>query len=350
VTNAGHEREADWIAGLPLPRENAGLVGHRAAATELHEAYRSGRMHHGYMLTGPKGIGKATLAFRFARFALSHPRPAEAPAPSGTPLDPVDPRVSAMIAAGAHPNVLHLRRPWIEKDRKLATVLTVEEVRRAVGFFGTAAGTAGPRICIVDAADDMNPAAANALLKMLEEPPPRTLFLVLSHAPGGLLPTIRSRCVRLPMTALDADEIDRAVTELGLEVEEARKPALAAVAEGSVRRACELIESDGLEIHDAFRAIVDAFPTIDRAALHKLGDRAGGGRRGDPALGLLADLARGWLSERVRAGGSDPARLYRLAEAWEAVGAVVAETETLNLDRKQAAITIVRSLAESVRM
>jgi DNA polymerase-3 subunit delta' len=344
-----HSTEADWIEGLPLPREQSALFGHAGAAHELHEAYRSGRMHHAYLLSGPKGIGKATLAFRFARFALSHPLPGAAPPAGDDPLSPLNPRVAAQIAAGAHPNVLHLKRPWDPKKDELKTVLTVDEVRRAVGFFGTAAAVDGYRIAIVDAADDMNSNAANALLKMLEEPPARALFLVLSHAPGGLLPTIRSRCVRLPLAALDIDDLDAAVRALGLSVEESDRPALAAVAEGSVRRACELIETGGLDLHAAFRAMVDGLPAIDRMALHRLADRVGGGRRGDPGLGLLADLARGWLSERVRAGGETSARLQRCADAWDTVATVVAETEALNLDRRQAAMTIVQSLADTMR-
>jgi DNA polymerase III subunit delta' len=347
---ADHSTEADWIEGLPLPREQTALVGHADAARELHEAYRSGRMHHAFLITGPKGIGKATLAFRFARFALSHPDPAAAPPPDGEPLSPVDPRVAGQVAAGAHPNVLHLKRPWDEKDKKLKTVLTVDEVRRAVPFFGSAAGGRGYRIAIVDAADDMNPAAANALLKMLEEPPSRAVFLVLSHAPGGLLPTIRSRCRRFPLDPLDADQIDAAVTELGLAVEEGDKPALAAVAEGSVRRACELIETEGLDLYRDFREIVDRLPALDRRALHKFADRAGGGRRGEATLGFIADLARTYLSERIHGtSGETLERLAKCAAAWEAIGQVVAETDALNLDRKQAAMTIMQSLAESAR-
>ncbi len=350
MAEVDHSTEADWIEGLPLPREQTDLFGHEEAARELHEAYRSGRMHHAVLLTGPKGIGKATLAFRFARFALSHPDPEDAPPAGEVPLAPVDPRVAGQVAAGAHPNVLHLRRPWDEKEKKLKTLLTVDEVRRAVPFFGSAAGGRGYRIAIVDAADDMNPAAANALLKMLEEPPSRALFLVLSHAPGGLLPTIRSRCRRLPLSPLDIDGLDAAVTALGLHVDEADKPALAAISEGSVRRACELVESDGLDLDRAFREIVDALPRLDRVALHRFAERAGGGRRGDAALGLVADLARGWLSERIRGGGTEPvARLQRYAASWETVGRVVAETEALNLDRKQAAMAIVQSLAETRR-
>jgi DNA polymerase-3 subunit delta' len=346
---ADHSMEADWIEGLPLPREQTALVGHGAAALALHEAYRTGRMHHAWLVTGPKGIGKATLAFRFARFALSHPEPLEAPAPAGEPLLPVDPRVAAQVASGAHPNLLHLRRPFDEKTKKLKTQLTVDEVRRAVSFFGNSAGGRGYRIAIVDAADDMNQNAANALLKMLEEPPSRAMFLVLSHAPGGLLPTIRSRCRRLPLAPLDADDLDRAMTALGIDVPEGDKPALAAVAEGSVRRAAECVESDGLTLYRAFRGLSESLPAMDRAALHRFAEAASG-RKGDDQFGLVVDLARGWLSERMRLQAHGPAiTLGRFAEAWETIGRVQAETDGLNLDRKQAVIAVMTALAGTVR-
>lgn len=340
-----HSVEADWIEGLPLPREQGVLIGHDSAALALHEAYRTGRMHHAWLISGPKGIGKATLAFRFARFALSHPDPTAAPDAVAGALLPVDPRVAAQVATGAHPNLLHLKRPWDEKDKKLRTRLTVEEVRRAVPFFGTSAGGQGYRIAIVDAADDMNASAANAVLKLLEEPPPRAMFLVLSHAPGALLPTIRSRCRRLPLAPLDADDLDRAMTALGLPVEEADKPALAAIAEGSVRRAVECIESEGLSLYNAFRALADGFPALDRAALHRFAE-AGAGRRGDDSFALVADLARAFLSERLRARAPGPAAtLGRYADAWDTVNRIAAETDGLNLDRKQAVVAIVQALA-----
>ena len=345
-----HSLEADWIPGLPLPREQGALFGHADAAARLHEAYRSGRMHHAWLISGPKGIGKATLAFRFARFALSNPDPERAPAIGDDgPLMPVDARIDAQVATGAHPNVLHLRRPASEDGKRILTVLTVDEVRRSIGFFGNSAGQRGLRIAIVDAADEMNTNAANALLKMLEEPPARSLFVVLSHAPGGLLATIRSRCTRLPLAPLSADDLDAAVSALGLSVGEADKPALAAIAEGSVRRAANAIEHEGLALRSAFREIADAFPALDRTRMHRFAEAAAG-RKGSETFGYVIDLARTFLSERLRLEIHAPAAvLARHAEAWERVEKIAAETEGLNLDQRQAIVAVLQTLATAMR-
>ena len=187
--------ESDRLGEFPHPREATDLFGQSEAEQTLFDAFMSGRMHHAWLLTGPKGIGKATLAYRAARFVLQHGVPEIASAARATDLStPADQPVARQVIAGSHPNVLTLRRPWDDKAKRFKTVLTVDEVRRTAGFFGLTAGVKSWRIAISDAADDMNVNSENALLKILEEPPPQSLFFLVAHQPGRLLPTIRSRC------------------------------------------------------------------------------------------------------------------------------------------------------------
>jgi DNA polymerase-3 subunit delta' len=199
-----------------LPHQRNVLIGHGETETSLLEAYRSERLHHAWILGGPKGIGKATLAFRYRQVCSGAIRTG-----SGRKRRwlqdlsvPEDHPVVRQVAAGGHPNILHLRRPWDDKGKRFKADLPVDEVRRTVSFFGTTASARAWRVCIVDAADDMNASSANALLKILEEPPERCLFLVLSHAPGRLLPTIRSRCRRLDLAPLSETDIANGLRDL----------------------------------------------------------------------------------------------------------------------------------------
>lgn len=212
--------EADAIAGVPLPRAQTRLIGHGHAEAEILDAYRSARMHHAWILAGPKGIGKATLAFRFARFALAHPDARSADVRAATSLAISDDHPDARkVAGGAHPGLLHLKRPYDPKRKgkdKIKQDLTVDEIRRTVPFFGSTGSEGSWRICIVDAADDMNANAANALLKILEEPPRNSLFLVIAHSPGRLLPTIRSRCRTLRLHELSERQVGEGLSMLGV--------------------------------------------------------------------------------------------------------------------------------------
>ncbi|WP_037469120.1 DNA polymerase III subunit delta', partial [Sinorhizobium fredii] len=204
------------LEGAVAPVENSKLFGHHEAEAFLAQSYRSGKGHHAILIEGQEGIGKATLAFRFANHVLSHPDPAEAPERLGDP-DPAS-LVTRQLASGASHNLLHLARPVDEKTGRAKGAITVDEVRRAGKFFGQTSGTGNWRIVIIDPADDLNRNAANAILKILEEPPRRSLFLVLTHAPGKLLPTIRSRCLPLRLKPLEPEAMRLALGHLGFDL------------------------------------------------------------------------------------------------------------------------------------
>ncbi|WP_179379849.1 DNA polymerase III subunit delta' [Jannaschia marina] len=279
--------EADRLDGHPHPRETPRLFGQEAAEAAFLEAWNTGRLHHGWLLTGPQGIGKATLAWRIARFLLTDP-PARAETLDATEGHPALPRIRAL----SDPGVMLIRRPWDEKTKKLKTQITVDEVRRLGGFFGMSAG--GRRVVIVDPVDELNPSASNAILKLLEEPPAQATLLLVSHQPARLLPTIRSRCRVLRLQPLAQPALEAAVEQAG-----GHPAAASALAEGSVGAALELAEG-GAEIYEA---LLDLFagPSMDRARARKLAD-ACSGKAGQPRLdATLGALAR-LLHRAARAG------------------------------------------------
>lgn len=345
--------EVDALPGLPLPRERGLLVGHQETERQLLDAYRSERLHHAWILGGPKGIGKATLAFRFARFAIANPdRFGTAVAAAQDLSLPEEHPVFRQVASGANPNILHLRRPWDEKSKRFKTELPVDEIRKTVSFFGTTASSSAWRVCIVDAADDMNISSANALLKILEEPPAQCLFLVLSHAPGRLLPTIRSRCRRIDMQPLGNDEIVDGLRDLSPDdLPDANGLSdLVGFADGSLRSALTLLSGDGLAINKGFISLAEKAPEVDVIALHGLGDLVAARGQSDNWESFL-HIARQWLHRRMRADAtSAPGRLVSWADLWEKMNRAAADTDALNLDRKQVVLDVLRNLSKVMRM
>ena len=362
--------ESDRLDDLPHPRERYTLTGHDWAERQFLDAYRSGKLHHAWILGGPKGIGKATLAYRAARFVLRHPHPAAVPA--DTPdltVDPADP-VARRIASLGHADLLVLRRPWDHKTKQLKTVLSVDEVRRASVFFSRTAGEGGWRVCIVDAADEMNVNAANALLKILEEPPARCLFLLVTHVPGRLLPTIRSRCRRLDLQPLDPADAAAVMADVLAQAGEKAKPpdldAAARIARGSVGRGLQLVRGDGIALHRDLVAVMESMPGLDLKKLHKLADDLAS-RQARDRYGLFTTMLVDWLAAMVRtaatgeagyAGPDEAAVMSRLAgtgdlgawaEAYEKMGHSIARANGLNLDRKQVILTLFFSLDEIAR-
>jgi DNA polymerase-3 subunit delta' len=347
--------EADRLEGFAHPRETAHLYGHDAAEQVLAQAFAAGRMHHAWLFAGRSGIGKATLAYRLAQLVLATPGERD-PAGRGLEVRAGGP-TRRQIAALSHPGLLLLRRPYDTKSKRFAASIPVDEVRKLKAFLGLTAGEGAWRVVIVDSADELNLNAANALLKSLEEPPRRALFVLISSEPGRLLPTIRSRCRRLDLLPLAGEPLRRAVQEALAAADMEPLPAqewdkLIGLADGSVRRALQLAAGDGLELHARVQALVSQLPKVDWAALHALADGLGLAAQEQRyelffefLLDKVAQAARSCATGQQHASGHrlirEP-RLPELAALWAALVRDKAATDELNLDRKA---LILRTLA-----
>ena len=298
--------EPDRAEGAPHPREAHALFGHAAAEAAVLDAYGSGRMHHAWLITGPKGVGKATLAWRIARFLLATPMDegdalfGAPPAPERLDISPEHP-VSHRIHALSEPGLFLLRRPWDHEKKRLKTAITVDEVRKMKDFFGLSAGGNGRRVVIVDAAEEMNQNAANALLKMLEEPPKNATLLLISHQPSRLLPTIRSRCRTLTLGTLGPEDMGRALHQAGIDAGDSA--ALAELSAGSVGEAVALIQQEGLTLYAEILELFATLPRMDRARAVKLSE-TGGAKGAEARFELLLDLIDRLLSRLARTGAT----------------------------------------------
>ena len=330
------------------PRETTALFGHREAEAALLNAYRSGRIPHAWLIGGAQGIGKATLAYRMARFVLAHRDPLAADVQRAETLsvDPSDP-VARHIAAGAHGGLLTLERSLNDKG-VLRTVITVDETRETIPFFGSTAAVAGWRVCIVDTVDELNPNAANALLKILEEPPQQSLFLLVSHAPARVLPTILSRCRKLMLRPLaTSDVIGAAAQAASIVIDDPALGEAAEAADGSVARALAFLDGDALELRQRALDLLDKLPSLDTGALHALGEAIAGT---DPLpLAAFLDSVNAWLSLRLDREQGGIARLARLADASERINAAARDAEIYNLERKPLVFGVFGLLAEATR-
>src|SRR5262245_45712170 len=336
--------------GVTLPRVTTALFGHAEAEQTLLEAYRGGRIPHAFLIGGERGIGKATLAYRLARFVLAHPDPKQPAVQKAKSLAiPSDHPAARRIAGQAHSDLLVLERVVNEKTGKLFTETRVDQVRESVSFFGSTAGEGGWRVAIVDPIEDLNKYGVNALLKVLEEPPQRALLLLITDAPGRVLPTIRSRCRMLILRPLAAEDTARAAAAaLGEKnvSDEIRKAAEAS--DGSVGRALRLLEGDALELRQQMIAQLERLPDLDPRALHALGDGIAGTEV--ETLAAFMDTVNAWLGERLKSGPQEPRRLARIADVWTSVNKAGREAEAYNLDRKPLVFSVFGQLAEAARV
>jgi DNA polymerase-3 subunit delta' len=364
-TEAEAPPESDRLADWPHPRETRTLVGHDAAQAVVVEAVASGRLHHGWLITGEEGIGKATLAYRIARFLLAQPE--ELPAATRS-LAPPDERTVRQIASRSHPGLYVVRRAWDSTGKKFRQTIAIDEVRALRHFLQRTSITPW-RVVVVDTADDLNPNSANAILKSLEEPPARTVFLILSSAPGRLLPTIRSRCRVLRLEPLGAADLKTAITDVCADADRPapdaeEMPLLARLGRGSVRRVLQLMEGNALSIADALTALLASLPALDRIALHKLVGQTGS--RETETYTIAFDLLEEMLAEAMRAAalGESPKRFPRLkslttlmqpdsladwAGLWETIRQARGEAERLNLDKAALLLTVFEKIDQTAK-
>lgn len=380
-------REPDELPedSLTGPLSESELIGHAGAERALLDAWAAGRLHHAWLISGPEGIGKATLAARFARFLLAHgipgkkaaspvdtgpslfgdpEPPAEARVPESLYLAPDD-TVFQRVKSRGHMDIFTVTRGYDDKKKRERKVIVVDDVRAVRDFTRHTAGEDGYRVVIIDGAEDMNRNAENALLKVLEEPPIRTIFLLVSHAPGRLLPTTRSRCRSLNLRALDDDNVSALLTKHRPELAPDEKTALIRLADGSIGRALRLAEEEGVALYREMVGLLGKLPDLDISAAHAFSGKIAPPT--SPAYELFGELLGDWIARMVRseAGGKaaeilpgESALMGRLAggrsldqwvEVWEKIAHLFARTAAVNLDRKQVVLSVLLTLQSAAR-
>ncbi|MBM3507394.1 MAG: DNA polymerase III subunit delta' [Alphaproteobacteria bacterium] len=353
------------------PRHTTEVIGHASAEAEIARAWQSGSMPHAWLLSGPRGIGKATLSYRIARAVLAQSPGGAAlfgPAEPG-PLRDVAPDhpVFRRVAEQAHPDLCVVQTTVNPKTGRLREEIVVEDARAAIEFFNLTPAEGGWRVAIVDAADELNEESANSLLKVIEEPPQRGLILLVTHRPGFVLPTIRSRCRALRMKPLEADDVAKVLAAKWPELPAEDMPALIAMAEGSPGRAIALAQSDGVGFYRDFVRWMGNLPNVDVALMHKVADRLAR-REFGAGYRVLAGLPEWGLVRAVRNGaGLPPAaevvpgevevfgrvvrrrNLEHWVGVWEKVSQLLAQGIALNLDRKALALNVLSALGRAAR-
>ncbi len=350
----------------PPPRLNPELKGHKDAEQTLIEAFHSGRMAHAWMITGPKGIGKATLACRFARYLLTQGREEQgaglfgddlpAALPDSLYIAPETP-VFQRIAAGGHGDFLCVERSLNDRG-KLRGEIVIDDVREVGGFLSLTASEGGWRVVIIDSADEMNRNAANAVLKVLEEPPDRAILILVSHNPGRLLPTIRSRCRKLSLEALTVEDMQDLLVRYAPDLSDADRAVLTELSDGSIGSAMSLIDAGGIDLYRSCVDLLATMPDMDHSRLHALADqlaKAGAEDRFTTAMNLLrgmlarllrfraegADVGAALSSERALFERLGPAvGLDRWLEVWDKVTGLLERAGAVNLDRKQVVLNV----------
>lgn len=351
------------------PRENDRVFGHEEAERRFLHEFNRGLIHHAYLMTGHKGIGKATLAYRFARFLLSQGAQKiaaeEAPSMSlfgDAPTEQSAPAVARggfemsadeplfrRIAAGSHADLLTITPAYDAKKHVEKSTIGVDEARKIPEFLSLTPAEGAWRVVIVDAVDQLNVNAANALLKILEEPPERAILLLVCHSPGGILPTIKSRCRTFKLSAPDQNAFGEILNHIAPHIETHEYAALYALSYGAPGHAITLHQENAIECYEGWLAAM--MPNASPATRQQFADAAANRKSPDSWNTLL----HCWqvAMQRLTVHGHDAAAtpIFRKeAEMMDAIAAqtphamrrqwvergnlLITQTETFNLDKR----------------
>ena len=373
---------------VPAPRANPFFLGHERAEAEIARWIGEDRLGHALLICGPRGIGKATWAFRIARSLLRDTSASGTSAPGGegeqasllgapppiiAPFAEPEDQTFRWVASSGHPDLLTVERRFDEKRGRSLSEIVVDDVRRIGAFLATSAAQGGWRVVVVDAADEMNRNAANALLKILEEPGEKSLILLVAHQPGLMPATVRSRCRRVVLQPLAADVLDRLLVRYRPDISPSGRAVLAGLAEGSIGSALELADTHALATGKTLAAMFAALADGDDRPLLGLAAEPPAGA--DPeSFRTISHLLSWWLRALVRSaatGGSDngearfpglgheeQAIVRRLASAapldrwlkvWDKSHHLTTQAAAGNLDRKQTLTTVFLNVRSELR-
>lgn len=321
------------------PRDNDYLIGHEEAEKSFLDAWVSGRMAHSWMICGPQGVGKASLAYVIARFVLSGGGDGGGLFGGGPDTLRIakDHSVFKTIASGGHPDLKVVERGWTDAGQtKQRSDIVVSDVREAGHFLSMTPALGGWRVVIVDTADDMNRNAANAILKVLEEPPRNALILLVVNSPGRLLPTIRSRCRRLSLKPLSTPVVGELLARYAPEMAGDEAARLAFLAQGSIGRALDLADAGGLELYDQIAKLLDGLPRTPSTAFHAFAEKGAN----DAGWSTIPQLIERWLTDHIRRRAEvGEGGVESWLGVWEKVRTLFARADAVNLDRKQTLLT-----------
>lgn len=362
--------QADAIEELPdidgefPPKLTRALIGHTRPMEEFLAAAHGGRMPHAWLLSGPQGVGKASFAYLVARAVLSHASP--------TQIKQISPAVESdaarLLETSIHPDMYVLKRSYNEKTDKFRGDISVDETRVLKKAFALSSARGGWRVAIIDAIDEVTRNGVNALLKLIEEPPEKCLFLIICHHPGRVLDTIRSRCRQLHFNALNEDELQHIIAGKLNGVDPNEAAAAAFLADGSAGRALALSENGGFDLYRDMVGVMASLPQLDVEQVHGFANRFGA-RAAPESFPLFCYLLAGWLHRYARAfstgqafqpvfeGEAELAARFMAGQLplepavslWEKLQQQARAIEALNLDKKQAVLDWFGELADATR-